>query len=201
MGVNLDLIYCIMEAAMDPKVIIIDGKTYHSVAQMPPEIRQKYEQAMRSLGDENKNQIPDAFETMNLFGDKDKDGAPDVLENLAAGHHLVNSMKIVIDGKEFDGLENLPPEARARYEEAMGKLDANRNGIPDFVEGMMGTENQNVMSVSSSNVEMPRRSTPLSTGPTITPDTSSGWTLMLAGLFILLLCIAGAGAVWYFFLR
>ena len=79
---------------MDPKVIIIDGKTYHSVAQMPPEIRQKYEQAMRSLGDENKNQIPDAFETMNLFGDKDKDGAPDVLENLAAGHHLVNSMKI-----------------------------------------------------------------------------------------------------------
>ena len=47
MGVNLDLIYCIMEAAMDPKVIIIDGKTYHSVAQMPPGIRQKYEQAMR----------------------------------------------------------------------------------------------------------------------------------------------------------
>jgi hypothetical protein len=190
-----------MEAAMNPKVIVIDGKTYHSVEEMPPEIRQKYEQAMRSLGDANKNQIPDAFETMNLFADKDKDGARDVLENLAASHHVVNSMKIVIDGKEFDGLENLPPEARARYEEAMGKLDANRNGIPDFVEGMMGTGNQNLMTVSSSNVETPRRSTPLPSSPTIAPDTSNGWMLMLAGLFIFALCVVGAGAVWYFFLR
>ena len=186
---------------MNPKVIVIDGKTYHSVEEMSPEIRQKYEQAMSALGDANKNQIPDAFEAMNIFADKDRDGAPDVLENLAAGHHAVNSMKIVIDGKEFDGLENLPPEARARYEEAMSKLDANRNGIPDFVEGMMGTGNQNVMNLSNPVVEAPRRTTPLPTSPTITPDTSNGWMLMLAGLFILLLCTAGAGAAWYFFLR
>jgi hypothetical protein len=186
---------------MNPKVIVIDGKTYHSVEEMPPEVRQKYEQAMRSLGDANKNQIPDAFETINVLADADRDGAPDVLENLTAGHHVVNSMKIIIDGKEFDGLEKLPPEARARYEEAMGNLDANRNGIPDFVEGMMGTGNQNVMSVAAASVETPRRSKTLPSSPTSTPDTSSGWMLLLAGLFIFLVCAAGAGAVWYFFLR
>jgi len=186
---------------MNPKIIVIDGKTYHSVDEMPPEVRQKYEHAMQSLGDANNNQIPDAFETMNIFADKDKDGAPDVLENITAGHHTVNSMKIIVDGKEFDGLENLPPEARARYEEAMGKLDANRNGIPDFAEEMMKSANQNVMSVSTTATEAPRRSTPLTVNPTITPDTSSGWMLVLAGLFIFLLCVAGAGAVWYFFLR
>ena len=186
---------------MNPKVIVIDGKTYNSVEEMPPDIRKKYEQAMQSLGDANNNQIPDAFETMNIFADKDKDGAPDVLENITAGHHVVNSMKIIVDGKEFDGLEHLPPEARARYQEAMGKLDANRNGIPDFVEGMMNTTNQNVMSVSSPVVETPRRSSPLTSSPTITPDTSNGWMLMLAGLLILLLCIAGAAGIWYFFLR
>ena len=186
---------------MNPKVIVIDGKTYNSVEEMPPDIRKKYEQAMQSLGDANNNQIPDAFETMNIFADKDKDGAPDVLENITAGHHVVNSMKIIVDGKEFDGLEHLPPEARARYQEAMGKLDANRNGIPDFVEGMMNTTNQNVMSVSSPVIETPRRSSPLTSSPTITPDTSNGWMLMLAGLLILLLCIAGAAGIWYFFLR
>ena len=186
---------------MNPKVIVIDGKTYNSVEEMPPDIRKKYEQAMQSLGDANNNQIPDAFETMNIFADKDKDGAPDVLENITAGHHVVNSMKIIVDGKEFDGLEHLPPEARARYQEAMGKLDANRNGIPDFVEGMMNTTNQNVMSVSSPVVKTPRRSSPLTSSPTITPDTSNGWMLMLAGLLILLLCIAGAAGIWYFFLR
>ena len=186
---------------MNPKIIVIDGKTYNSVDEMPPDIRQKYEQAMSSLGDASSNQLPDAFETMNIFADKDRDGIPDVLENLTAGDATVNSMKIVIDGKEFDGLENLPPEAREKYEEAMGKLDVNRIGIPDFVEGMINTSKQNVMSISSTATEAPRRSTPLPVSPTITPDTSNGLMLALAGLFIFLLCAAGAGAIWYFFLR
>ena len=187
---------------MNPKIIVIDGKTYNGVEEMPPDIRQKYEQAMRSLGDANSNQIPDAFETMNIFTDKDKDGVVDILEDLSAGHAAVSSMKIIVDGKEFNGLENLPPEARAKYEEAMGKLDANRNGIPDFAEGMFNGTKQNIMSVSGTSAEAPRRSTPLPvSSPTITPDTSNGWMLVSAALFILLLCVAGAGAVWYFFLR
>ena len=186
---------------MNPKIIVIDGKTYHSPDEMPPDIRKKYEQAMSSLGDANSNQIPDTFETMNIFADKDQDGVPDVLENLSAGHAAVSSMKIIVDGKEFDGLENLPPEARAKYEEAMGKLDANRNGIPDFAEGMINAANQNVISVSSPTGEAPRRAAPLPFSPTITPDTSNGLMLVLAGLFIFLSCVAGAGAVWYFLLR
>lgn len=185
---------------MNPKVIVIDGKTYKSIDDMPPDIRQKYEQAMRSLGDANDNQIPDAFETMNILADKDRDGVPEVLENIAAGHVLVNSMKIMVDGKEFDGLEHLPPEVRARYEEAMGKLDANRNGIPDFAEGMVNTgptiEERRGTTAFSDPTDKP-----LPVSPTIAPDTSNGWMLVLSGLFILLLCAAGAGAVWYFFLK
>lgn len=185
-----------MEVDVNPKIIVIDGKTYHSLEEMPPDVRQKYEQAMRSLGDANNNQIPDAFETLNIFADKDKNGAPDVLENIVAGQATVNSMKIIVDGKEFNGLENLPPEARARYEEALGRLDANRNGIPDFVEGMVNMAGSNA-SVGTGHA--PRSTPPVS--PAIAPDTSSGWGLVLAGLFILLLCAAGAAGIWYFFLR
>jgi hypothetical protein len=198
-----------MEVNVNPKVIVIDGKTYNSPDEMPPDIRQKYEQAMRSLGDANGNQIPDAFETMNIFADKDRDGVPDVLENIAAGHAMVNHMKIMIDGKEFDGVQHLSPEARARYEEAMSKLDANRNGIPDFAEGMLNAGKQEGISASGLAIETPRgarsiddpHGRPLAVSPTITPDTSNGWMLVLSGLFILFLCAAGAGAAWYFFLR
>ncbi len=186
---------------MNPKIIVIDGKTYNSIEVMPPEVRQKYEQAMQSLGDANGNRIPDAFETANILGDKDKNGIPDILENLVAGQAVVNSMKIIVDGKEFNGIENLPPEARARYEAAMGKLDANQNGIPDFVEGMIKTTNQTSSSSTSLAAETPRSSAPLPVTPTITPDTSNGLMLALAGLFIFLLCVAVGGAVWYFFLR
>jgi len=186
---------------MKPKMIVIDGKTYDSIEEMPPDVRQKYEQAMQSLGDANGNRIPDAFENMNILADKDKNGIPDVLENLVAGQAVVNSMKIIVDGKEFNGIENLPPEARARYEAAMGKLDGNQNGIPDFAEGMTTTINQTTNSSTSFTVETPRSSAALPASPTITPDTSNGLMLALAGLFILLLCVVAAGAVWYFFLR
>jgi hypothetical protein len=186
---------------MNPKIIVIDGKTYNSVEEMPPDVRQKYETAMQSLGDANNNRIPDTFENMNIFADKDKDGVPDVVENLVAGQAAVNSMKIIVDGKEFNGVENLPPEARARYEAAIGKLDANHNGIPDFVEEMIKTTNQATSSSTSFAAETPTSSAPLPVSPTITPDTSNGLMLALAGLFIFLLCVAAGGAVWYFFLR
>lgn len=186
---------------MNPKVIVIDGKTYNSVEELPPDIRKKYEQAMRTLGDANNNQIPDVFESLNIFTDQNKDGAPDILENLTASHHTVSTMKIVVDGKEFNGLEELPPEARAKYEEAMGNLDANRNGIPDFVEGMLNPANQNVMSVSRPVADSRPPSSHVSSSPMITPDTSNGWMLVLSGVFLFLLCAAGVAGVWYFFLR
>jgi hypothetical protein len=187
---------------MNPKLIVIDGKTYHSIDEMPTDIRQKYEQAMRSLGDANDNRIPDAFETMNIFADKNKNGVPDVLENIAAGSAVANSMKIVVDGKEFNGLENLPPEHRARYEEAMRKLDANHNGIPDFAEGMTNATNQTTNVSTSFGPETPRTSSAsLPVSPTITSDTTNSWGLALAGVLLLLVCGAGAAGIWYLFLR
>ncbi len=193
---------------MNPKIIVIDGKTYHSAEEMPPDIRQKYEEVMRSLGDTNGNRVPDLFESVlsqpaNVLADKNQNGIPDIVENLVAGRAAVDRMKIIVDGKEFNGLEGLPPEARAKYKAAMGKLDANKNGIPDFVEGMLNNANQSpAIPVSTSiPIENPLRSTSITANPTITPDTSNGLMLGLAGLFLLLLCALVAGAAWYFFLR
>jgi hypothetical protein len=190
-----------MEAAMNPKVIVIDGNTYNGVEEMPPDVRQKYEQALQALADSNGNHNPDALE--NLLLDKDKNGIPDLLESLGAGKHVTTHVKITVNGKEFNGIEDLPPEARARYEAAMSKLDANQNGIPDFVEGMIGTSNQNPAAPASNAFAAanPPRSEPIPVTPTITPDTSNGLTLVLAGLLIFLVCVVAAGAVWYFFLR
>jgi len=186
---------------MNPKIIVIDGKTYNSIEEMPPDVRQKYEQAMQALGDANGNRIPDAFENMNIFADQDKNGMPDVVENLVAGQAVVNSMKIVVDGKEFNSLDGLPPEVRTNYEAAMSKLDANKNGIPDFVEGMLKTTEQTISSPSNFVMETPPSSAPLPVTPPATPDTSNGLMLALAGLFLFSLCMIAGGAVWYFFLR
>lgn len=200
---------------MKPRTIVIDGTTYHSVEEMPPDIRQKYEQAMQSLGDANDNGIPDAFERFNIFADKNRNGAPDVLEDIVAGQAAVNSMKIIVDGKELRGIENLPPELRAHYEESIRQLDANRNGIPDVVEARSNAdleatgvsagvgEDRSGSATSSDSItaSFAARQKPLAVSPTVTPDTTNGWMLVLTGLFLVLLCAAGLSGVWYYFLR
>jgi hypothetical protein len=110
-------------------------------------------------------------------------------------------MKIIVNGNGFNSLADLPPDARARYEQAMGKLDANQNGMPDFLEGMITTPIQTTNVETSFGTETPRRSTPLPVSQTITPDTSNGWILALVEFLVVLLCIALAVIGWMAFLR
>ncbi len=200
---------------MKAQFIVVGGKTYRSVDEMPLDVRQKYERAMSVLGDANNDQNPDALESLKIFADRNKNGTPDLLENITLGNTVVNNTKIIVDGKEFNGVENLPPEVRARYEQAMKKLDANENGIPDFIEEMINTTNQTANVPTSLGAEAtlhsPTIDTTFSASPlqdktlpadsVITPDTSNGWMVMLAGILVLLLCVTGAAGAWYFFLR
>lgn len=190
---------------MNSRLIVIDGKTYNSVNEMPPDVRAKYEQAMNTLKDGNQNRVSDAFESMNILGDRDNNGMPDAFEDISTTSVATNSMKFVVNGQEFNSLDDLPPEARATYEQAMGNLDKNRNGIPDFVEGMIGM----TAGVQTPVEPYPQpRPTPPSASynpqpasPTITPDTSNGWMLALAGIVLLGFCFIGAIGIWYFFMR
>jgi hypothetical protein len=109
----------------------------------------------------------------------------------------------------------MPPEVRARYEDAIRQLDLNSNGIPDFVERILGANTEGTKIASGSVGEFPRRPTSshsatasairrqrlITVSPTVTPDTTNGWMLMLTGLFIFLMCVAGVAGVWYVFLR
>jgi len=189
---------------MNSKRIVIDGKTYNSVNEMPEDVRQQYEQAMSSLRDQSGTNIAD------VLADKNKNGSPDIIENTAGAPIVTKAIKVVVNGKEFNSLDDLPPDVRAKYDKAMGALDANHNGIPDFMEGMMGggtpQTNQTAPPVSASanfgiETSQPIVSTPMSVSPTITPDTSNGWMLALLGIVVLFVCAAGAAGIWYFFLR
>jgi hypothetical protein len=197
---------------MNQKFIVIDGKTYKSVDEMPPDIRAKYEEAMRSL-DKDRNGMPDILDSENLFEDKNKNGMPDAFEGLATFQgstpNVMGSIKILVNGQMYDGLDQLPPEIRAKYEQAMGAMDANRNGIPDFVEGMLNMPAQ-TMNTASNNAPIglgtltPRPASPNPTPAisTIEPESSGGWMLALAGIALIGLClVAAAAGIWYFFLR
>ncbi len=190
---------------MNQKRIVIDGKVYNSVDEMPEELRQRYLEAMSKL-DKNNNGKLDMLENMNaLFEDQNKDGMPDAFDNLMS--NVVTTSKVVVNGKEYNGMEDLPPEVRAKLAQAMGKLDANQNGIPDFLEtaGNLSNQTTNVSSSFGMDTPPPPQPMPVSVPQgyaTIEPEpASSGWMIALAGLIILMLCAAAAFAGWYIFLR
>ena len=46
------------------------------------------------------------------------------------------SAKFVVNGKEYERIEDMPPELRSVYQSVSGMLvDADHNGIPDILEG------------------------------------------------------------------
>jgi hypothetical protein len=195
---------------MNQKIVVIDGKTYKSVEEMPPDIRAKYEEAMRGL-DRDRDGMPDMLDRANPLEDKNKEGVPDALEGLAsfqgATPQVMSSSKVLVNGQVYDDLDQLPPEIRAQYEQALGAMDKNRNGIPDFVEGMFNlpaqtmntTSNSAPISIGTSRPASPR---PTIANSTIEPESSGGWMLALAGIALVMMClVAAAAGIWYFFLR
>lgn len=174
---------------MNQRLIVIDGKTYKSVDEMPEDVRKSYENAMRNF-DNNQNGTPDVFEGIAPFQ--------------SSTTNVINATKIIVNGQVYDSLEQLPPDVRAKYEQAMGAMDANKNGIPDFVEGLLGASNQTNQVAASFGTTNPRPAArqPISVSSTIEPESSGGWMLALAGIILAGLClVAAAAGVWYFFLK
>jgi hypothetical protein len=102
---------------MMPK-IIFNGKEYDSPEAMPPEVRQLYQMAAGLLADRDQNGVPDIFEGGE-----------------AAPATVVQSTQFIVDGKTYTSLDELPAEARQKYEQALARLDANRDGVPDLFAG------------------------------------------------------------------
>jgi hypothetical protein len=109
--------------------IVVNSVSYDSIEEMPPAVRQAYEQAMGVLADRNGNGMPDILEGATRIGNHDVRVASKI------------DTRIVVDGAVYSGVNELPPEARQKYERGMAKAaqvmgDANRNGVPDILEGM-----------------------------------------------------------------
>jgi hypothetical protein len=189
-----------MEADMNPKLIVIDGKTYKNVDEMPEDIRRNYESAISSLDDKDRNGIPDILENLTNLSDQNKNGMPDSFEDMIS-NVVSSTTKIIVNGTEYNNLDELPPDVRAKYEQAMGSLDADRNGVPDFLEGMVNASNQTSNMSHSPAMPSSRLPAPLSSSPTIEPEGTSGWMIALLGIMLLGVCAFSAIGIWYFFLR
>ncbi len=166
-------------------MIVVNGKSYSSLDEMPPEVRQEYEQAM------------------GMLADKDQDGLPDVFEGmLGAGNvnvqtpTVVGSTQFVVDGKVYSSVDELPLDARQKYDRALGKMgplmsDANQNGMPDIFDSMFSTQPApSTPPAASTPATTPSRPL-LDETPTDNVEATPNYrgTLIFAGIVIVVLLI------------
>lgn len=93
--------------------ITINGQTYSSVEEMPPDVRRQYEFAMGALADEDANGIPDILE------------GKDVPLNTATAGLLksgivsnVTTSRVTVNGQEYSQWEDVPAAIRDVIEKA-----------------------------------------------------------------------------------
>jgi len=87
----------------------INGQTYNSIEEMPPQVRQAYEQAMSVLADRDGNGIPDILESGNtrITTSSDKPAVT-----------VVTSTSFKVNGQKYESWEDVPPDLRSLLSQA-----------------------------------------------------------------------------------
>jgi hypothetical protein len=89
--------------------VLFNGREYGSVDEMPADVRQAY------------------LALQAAFVDLDGDGLPDIFQGRARINVDVTSeTQIIFDGHRYSSADELPAEARQRYDQAMAALAAAR---------------------------------------------------------------------------
>jgi hypothetical protein len=121
--------------------------------------------------------------------------------------------QFVVGGKVYTSLDELPPEARLKYDQAIAKLgplmsDTNMNGIPDMLEGAFGGKPGAPASVTSTTMEIPPADTLRPSAPmlpqeppqsVIQEETTNFGAIALIMLVALILIGAMGVGVYIFF--
>jgi hypothetical protein len=164
--------------------ISFNGREYDSPEAMPAEVRQLYQMAI------------------GMLADKDQDGMPDIFAGMAGAAQpvQVHTSQFIVDGKAYSSLDELPADARQRYEQALGQFDANRNGIPDLLEGSPFAAQPAPASTAApapAASSSPAYQEPRVTVIGETPPLSRTMLMIVVGLALILLAIGA----FYFLMR
>jgi hypothetical protein len=165
--------------------IVVNNISYNSIEEMPPDVRKAYEQALGVLGDKNQNGIPDILEGAMRSG----------TVNISTGSTV--DTRFVVDGAVYSNVDALPPEARQKYDQAMAKAaqvmgDANHNGVPDILEGILpagpasGPQTDPSPAMNNNNL-VPGATPPIIGAPS--RNSGLGW-LLIANIAVLMMLIA-----------
>ena len=155
--------------------IIFNGKTYNSLEEMPGDERQAFEHLS------------------NMFVDKDENGIPDFLEgDMARNVMAAFTSTVNLNGQTYNGINELPPEVRAKVQGAFEKLA--QLGLVSTNSPMSGQANRPQISQSPLGTSRPPISAQSS--PTIQEDKGPNIMAWIVAAVAVVICLAAAAIIF-----
>lgn len=96
--------------------ITVNGVEYRSVDEMPPDVRQQYDRAMKILADRDGNGVPDIRQGKAPSGQASDAGD---VKNVVTT--VTRTSRYFINGREYQRLEDIPADLRAMLGRAGAK--------------------------------------------------------------------------------
>ncbi len=151
--------------------IIFNGTEYDSLEDMPQGLREAYQKALR------------------LAAQGGAGGAP----RSKGAVRFSTKVRFAQDGKTYDSVDQMPAEVRAKFEDAMRKVDKDHDGIPDMLESASAAPVSLEPIAQESPLAPSDALAPSSPPPSvITPDQPGNRPLVVAAVtiaFLLLLVL------------
>jgi len=92
--------------------IVFNGAEYDSVEAMPPDVRAQYNEVLESLKKTGGDEVLSALQRVSS-------GTGGLSETIVTTHR-----EIVVNGKKYGSVGEMPPDVRHRYEKALAKAGA-----------------------------------------------------------------------------
>jgi hypothetical protein len=92
--------------------IVFNGAEYDSVETMPPDVRAQYNEVLESLKKTGGDEVLSALQRVSS-------GTGGLSETIVTTHR-----EIVVNGKKYGSVGEMPPDVRHRYEKALAKAGA-----------------------------------------------------------------------------
>jgi hypothetical protein len=92
--------------------IVFNGAEYDSVEAMPPDVRAQYNEVLESLKKTGGDEVLSALQRVSS-------GTGGLSETIVTTHR-----EIVVNGKKYGSLGEMPPDVRRLYEKALGQAGA-----------------------------------------------------------------------------
>lgn len=180
--------------------IIFNGKSYGSIAEMPPDARALYEKMSKVFADADQDGVPDVFQQGGFEGLRSSFGTLKELYQMAQAGEIENQNQlaiiqigessIMVNGKTYRSPEEMPRQVRLVYEQAVQTAEPGEYQIYD--EPWRKRERDSYFRPhDDEKIEPAYASQP--TGSVMEPVGTNFW--LLAAIAAAVLLCAGAGVL------